>query len=110
MSAIVVEPDPMPMEAPALPKAEPCVIVIFGATGDLTRRKLMPALWNLKGQGCLESVRMLGVGRTAMSDDEFRALVREALVQSEKINEHDEETWRKFAQRIHYLSGELGDD
>jgi glucose-6-phosphate 1-dehydrogenase len=110
MSAILVEPNPVAMEAPSLPKAEPCVMVIFGATGDLTRRKLMPALWNLKGEGCLESVQILGVGRTAMKDDDFRALVREALVESKKIDEQDEEQWRKFAERIHYITGELGDD
>ena len=110
MSAILVEPNPVRMEAPHLPKAEPCVMVIFGATGDLTRRKLLPAMWNLKGEGCLESVRILGVGRTAMSDDEFRALVRQALVESKKIDEQDDERWRKFEQRIHYITGELGDD
>ena len=110
MSAILVEPNPVTMEAPSLPEAEPCVMVIFGATGDLTRRKLMPAMWNLKGEGCVESVRILGVGRTAMSDDEFRALVREALVESKKIDEQDDEQWRKFEERIHYITGELGDD
>jgi glucose-6-phosphate 1-dehydrogenase len=98
------------MEMPNLPAAEPCVMVIFGATGDLTRRKLLPAMWNLKGEGCLESVRILGVGRTAMSDDEFRALVREGLVESKKINEQDAERWSKFEQRIYYLTGELGDE
>jgi glucose-6-phosphate 1-dehydrogenase len=86
------------------------MMVIFGATGDLTRRKLLPALWNLKGEGCLESVRILGIGRTAMSDDEFRALMREALVESEKINEQDDEHWRKFAERIYYITGELNDE
>jgi glucose-6-phosphate 1-dehydrogenase len=98
------------METPALPKAEPCVMVIFGATGDLTRRKLMPALWNLKGEGCLESVRILGIGRTPMSDDEYRAFVRDALVESEKLNEHDDEDWRNFSQRIYYTAGELDDE
>ena len=45
MSAIVVEPNPVQFEQPTLPHAEPCVVVIFGATGDLTKRKLMPALF-----------------------------------------------------------------
>jgi glucose-6-phosphate 1-dehydrogenase len=110
MSTVLVEPNAVPMEAPSLPEAEPCVMVIFGATGDLTRRKLMPALWNLKGEGCLESVRILGVGRTPMSDDDFRAQVREALVASEKLAEKDEEEWRRFAQRIYYINGELNDE
>jgi len=98
------------METVALPKAEPCMMVIFGGTGDLTRRKLMPALWSLQGEGCLESVRILGIGRTPMSDDEYRAFIRDALVEYEKINDHDEGCWRQFSERIHYTVGELNDD
>lgn len=109
MSTILVEPNPVRMEAPALPHAEPCVMVIFGATGDLTRRKLMPALWNLKGEGCLEGMRILGVGRTHLSDDEFRAMIHDSLAESEKFNEQDEEVWREAAQRISYLAGELNE-
>src|SRR6476646_1301663 len=109
MSTILVEPVPTPMETPALPKAEPCVMVIFGATGDLMRRKLMPALWNLRGEGCLDSVQILGIGRTPMTDDEFRASMAEALVTSGKIKDASNEDWRKFAERIHYTAGELGE-
>lgn len=97
------------MEAPHLPQAEPCVMVIFGATGDLTRRKLMPALWDLRGEGCLESVRILGVGRSPMSDDEFREFVRQAMAEYGNLTERDEEDWRKFAERIYYTTGELND-
>ena len=107
MSAVVVEPNPVQLEQPQLPQAEPCVVVIFGATGDLTKRKLMPALCRLTDQGCLEQVRIVGVGRSAMSDDEFQALVHEALEDSKKIEHLDEETWREFSQRLHYMSGEL---
>ena len=111
MSTIFVEATSTPMETPTLPEAEPCVMVIFGATGDLMRRKLMPALWNLKGEGCLERVQILGVGRTAMSDDEFRGSMREALVAADKLkNDGDDEEWPKFAERIHYTIGELADD
>lgn len=97
------------MEAPSLPKAEPCVMVIFGATGDLTRRKLMPALWDLRSEGCLESVQILGMGRTHMTDDEFREQVRQALIDSEKLKEENEE-WHKFVERIYYTAGELNDE
>ena len=65
MSAVIAEPDALQFEQPTLPPAEPCVVVIFGATGDLTRRKLMPALCRLTNEGCLESVRILGIGRNA---------------------------------------------
>jgi glucose-6-phosphate 1-dehydrogenase len=83
--------------------------VIFGATGDLTKRKLMPALCRLLGQGCLESVRILGIGRNPMSEDEFQGMVREALKSSKKIEHLDEEQWRKFSERLHYMAGELDD-
>jgi glucose-6-phosphate 1-dehydrogenase len=107
MATVLVEP--VHMEAPHLPKAEPCVMVIFGATGDLTRRKLMPALWNLRKEGCLEGMRILGVGRSHMSDDEFREQVRQALVDSKTLKDGDEAEWREAAQRICYEAGELDD-
>jgi len=107
MSAVVVEPDPVQLEQIELPNAEPCVVVIFGATGDLTKRKLMPALCRLTEQGCLESVRVLGVGRSTMSDEEFQTLVHDALKDSKKIGHLDDEAWGKFSTHLHYLSGEL---
>lgn len=110
MSAVVVEPKPVHLEPLELPNADPCVVVIFGATGDLTKRKLMPALCRLTDQGCLESVRILAVGRSQMTDDDFQAQVREALEGSKKLGHLGEETWRKFQKRIHYMSGELDTD
>jgi glucose-6-phosphate 1-dehydrogenase len=110
MSSILVEPDPVQLEQPSLPHAEPCVVVIFGATGDLTKRKLMPALCRLLGEGCLEGVRVLGVGRSDMTDDMFRAFVREALDNSKKTKNLDEQQWRAFSERLHYMSGELDND
>jgi glucose-6-phosphate 1-dehydrogenase len=110
MSTVLVEANAQPVEQPSLPQAEPCVVVIFGATGDLTKRKLMPALCRLLGEGCLDGVRILGVGRSDMPDDAFQTFVREALDASEKVERLDEQEWREFAQRLHYLSGELDDD
>ena len=107
MSAILVEPEPAQLEHLSLPHAEPCVVVIFGATGDLTKRKLMPALCRLLGEGCLEGVAVLGVGRSEMRDDEFKALVREALRKSKKIKHLDEQRWEEFSKRLHYMAGEL---
>jgi len=110
MSAILVEPNPVEFEQPTLPQAEPCVVVIFGATGDLTRRKLMPALCRLLGEGCLDGVHILGVGRSDMTDDAFQAFVRDALNQSKKIEKLEEDEWSKFAERLHYIAGELDQD
>jgi len=110
MSAILVEPTPIQIEQPTLPRADPCVVVIFGATGDLMKRKLMPALCKLLELGCLDKVRILGVGRSEMTDDAFQAFAREAVNNSEKIEHLDEQQWREFAGRIHYLSGELDNE
>lgn len=110
MSAILVEPEPVHLEQPPLPHAKPCVVVIFGATGDLTKRKLMPALCRLLGEGCLEGIAILGVGRSDMGDDEFKSLVREALRKSKKIKHLDEKCWQEFSKRLHYISGELDAD
>ena len=110
MSAVLVEADPVEMEQPPLPQADPCVVVIFGATGDLTKRKLMPALFDLCRLGCLEQVRILGIGRNDMSEDEYRNLVHDALTNSDKVDELKEEVWTDFARRINYFAGELEDD
>src|SRR5690606_36601648 len=73
---------PLPSGMPA-PSAsanggvEPCVIVIFGASGDLTRRKLIPSLYDLDRRGSLpKGLCILGASRTEMSDDEFREHLR----------------------------------
>src|ERR1700741_327000 len=109
MSEIIVEPNPVQFEQPALPQAEPCVVVIFGATGDLTKRKLMPALCRLLQMGCLDSVRILGVGRSAMSEEEFQKLVHEALEDSKKIEHLDDQQWQKLSERLHYIAGDFDD-
>jgi len=110
MSAILIDPDPGEMERPPLPHADPCVVVIFGATGDLTKRKLMPALFDLGRLGCLEQVRILGVGRNDMPEDDYRKLVHDALTKSDNLEDLDEHVWADFAKRIYYMAGELEDD
>src|SRR5262249_19011553 len=76
---------------------------------DLTKRKLMPALCRLSGLGCLESVSILGVGRSAMTEDNFQTLVREALEDSNEIEHLDEQQWSNFSHCLHYMAGELDD-
>jgi glucose-6-phosphate 1-dehydrogenase len=110
MSATVIEPNPVKYQQPTLPRAEPCVVVIFGATGDLTKRKLMPALCRLLHLGCLDSVHILGVGRSAMTDDAFQTMVHEALEDSDKIEQLDEQQWREFSKRLHYMAVELDNE
>jgi len=98
------------LEHPQLPKGDPCVIVIFGATGDLTRRKLMPALFRLMCEGCLDEVQILCVGRSAVTDEEFRKTIRDALNASNKVEHCSDDEWNRFAQRIFYFTGALDSD
>jgi glucose-6-phosphate 1-dehydrogenase len=89
--------------------SEPCVVVIFGATGDLTRRKLLPALYRLVRQRLLPAeFAVLGTARHAMSDEEFRVKMREALNEFAE-EEIDEAAWTSFASGLFYLPGEFDD-
>lgn len=77
---IVVEPASIPTPEIRLPKADKCVLVIFGATGDLTHRKLMPALYHLACLDCTtDEFHIVGVGRAPMGDEQFRDRMHEAL-------------------------------
>ncbi|MBK1621821.1 glucose-6-phosphate dehydrogenase [Lamprobacter modestohalophilus] len=91
-----------------LPQAEPSVLVIFGASGDLTRRKLIPALFHLAGEGCLApELQIIGISRDPIDDDEFRAQLKEATAASAEIPQLDETAWNAFAERLHYLPGDF---
>jgi glucose-6-phosphate 1-dehydrogenase len=105
--SVIVEAARFPTAHPKLPRVDPCTITIFGATGDLSKRKLIPALLRLAGAGCLGNLTVLGVGRQPMSDDKFRAMVREAVAKDGR--DFDETEWSEFAARLHYLSGDLTD-
>ncbi len=92
------------------PAAEPCVVVIFGATGDLTRRKLLPALYRLAQQHLIPAeFAILGVARQQMSDQEYRAKMREALAEFGDEDTVDEAAWNSFAEGIFYVAGEFKD-
>jgi glucose-6-phosphate 1-dehydrogenase len=92
------------------PTAEPGVIVIFGATGDLTRRKLLPALYRLAQQHLIPAeFAILGVSRQQMSDSEYRAKLRAALTEFGDEDTFDEGEWNSFADGIFYVGGEFKD-
>ena len=99
-----------PVEHTPLPKADPCVAVIFGASGDLTKRKLVPALYDLAYFGAIpRNFEVLGVGRDYMSEDDFRASVREGTKNSKDVEKFTDELWNKFASRLSYIAGDLSD-
>ncbi len=84
-------------------------IAIFGASGDLTRRKLIPALYQLfRKQRLPDPTRIVGSSRTAMTDDEFRGLLRETT-RTHSGALFDEATWDEFAEHIFYQPGDLGE-
>ena len=89
--------------------ARPCAVVIFGAAGDLTKRKLLPALYNLKAHGLLpRELAIVGVARKPMSHDQFRH------EQSKDIAEFatmpvDQKLWADRRDTLYYQAGEFGD-
>jgi len=81
------------------------IIVIFGASGDLTARKLMPAIFSLKVQKLMpEKYAILGVGRTQMSDDEFRAKMSGAIISYSEEKISDENLISGFVKDLFYFS------
>ncbi len=88
---------------------EPQAIVIFGASGDLTRRKLLPALYRLYLGGLLPgSFAIVGYARTEMTDEGFADLAREAVVEHGGM-EIDDDAWSGFERSLSYLSGSFTD-
>ena len=87
----------------------PCVFVIFGASGDLTKRKLVPALFNLGCLGLLpEHFAVLGVAITPGDDASFRAQMTEDIHKF-ALRTVDEERWNKFISACYYVSGDFND-
>jgi glucose-6-phosphate 1-dehydrogenase len=111
--ATIVEATPVQqVSTPSLPKADKCTLVIFGGTGDLTRRKLIPALFDLACIGCLSSVQfeIVALGRKPLSNEQFVEELRQAASQSKDARDFSDEKWHDFAKRIHYLQADTGDE
>jgi glucose-6-phosphate 1-dehydrogenase len=89
--------------------ASPQAIVIFGASGDLTRRKLLPAFFHLYLEGLLpERFAIVGYARTVFTDEEFREMAHDAM--SEHGRHHPAgEVWMDFAKHLRYVPGEFAD-
>ncbi|MGH7392492.1 MAG: glucose-6-phosphate dehydrogenase [Candidatus Rokuibacteriota bacterium] len=85
-------------------------LTIFGASGDLTRRKLIPALFALYASRTLpEPFAIVGVARTGMSSEEFRRRMRGAVTEFGRVQPPSEAVWDRFAAALHYLSGDPRD-
>jgi len=89
---------------------EPCSLVIFGASGDLTARKLIPALYHLfKDKQLPPAFRIVGFARREKTDESFRAELRAALDKFSRTQPVDEAVWTEFASNISYCMGDLTD-
>jgi glucose-6-phosphate 1-dehydrogenase len=85
-------------------RSQPFAMVILGAHGDLTKRKLLPALYALYLQQLLpQEFALLGTSRTKLTDEQFRAVMKEAVQEFASDLNFEEESWERFAQSLHYL-------
>lgn len=92
-------------------KLPPTILVIFGGSGDLTNRKLIPALYNLFLENQLpEKFTIIGQGRTEYSDEEFRKHLRTGLDEFSRSGASRDEDWNSFKEKINYQSADLFDD
>jgi glucose-6-phosphate 1-dehydrogenase len=88
----------------------PAAVVIFGASGDLTHRKLVPALYNLAlAQLLPPEMAIVGLARSAWDDDVFRENMRAAVDEHSRSGPVDRDVWADFARRLHYISGSADD-
>jgi glucose-6-phosphate 1-dehydrogenase len=108
ISTTVIETETVPGEAIQKERVvKPCALVIFGATGDLAKRKLVPALYNLAREGHLaEGFELVGVGRSAADLEAFRRVHQEATAKFSRTKPVDPATWDALAARIHYVLGD----
>jgi glucose-6-phosphate 1-dehydrogenase len=89
---------------------EPNAVVIFGASGDLTRRKLVPALYNLELEGLLPNgFGVVGFARRPIPDDTFRAQMLEGINAFSRSGPAQPEVWEAFSQKLHYCPGNFDD-
>ncbi len=89
--------------------SEPCTVVLFGASGDLAKRKVIPAMFDLAIHGLLgPQYAIVGYARTPMTDESFRPRIGDASKSMSEIGPIDPKKWEEFASHLHYQPGEYG--
>ncbi len=92
-------------------RARPCVVVIFGATGDLTHRKLIPALYNLGVDGLLPAhFSLIGFARREYSHDSFREEISTAITKFSRRKPIQPQVWEEFSRHSYYVTGAFDDE
>jgi glucose-6-phosphate 1-dehydrogenase len=105
------EYEPGDVAASKVVPLDPHVIILFGATGDLSRRKLIPGLLHLTHAGLMPEFRLVGTALGAMTDDEFRTFARDAWDEFGRTDSpEDSEDWQRFSSRLSYVDLNQGAD
>src|SRR3954465_3647987 len=92
-----------------MPTTPSAAIVIFGASGDLAKRKLIPAIYEMARENLLdEKSYVVGYSRSEMSDEEFRKIAREAVEKHARTKPIDQEVWKKLEPRFYYTRADYG--
>src|SRR5436309_10674565 len=103
------QPNPLAEGLERLP-IHPTTLVIFGATGDLAKRKLLPAIYNLAHEGALpERFNLIGSSRSDMSDDDYRKIVSES-VHTFSRREPDDTVLQALLECVRYVPGSFDDE
>ena len=90
--------------------SEPCSIVLFGASGDLAKRKVIPAMFDLAQHQALgDRYAITGFARTPMTDESFRNMLGEAAKTISEVGPIDPAKWDEFAKKLHYCAGDYAD-
>ena len=89
---------------------DPCAFVLFGSTGDLAHRKVIPALYQLWRTNLLpHEFTLVAIGRRPFDDESYRQDLRTSLATFSRVQPIDEEAWRSFSERITYERGDFSD-
>ena len=92
-----------------MPSALPCALVIYGASGDLAKRKLIPAIYELAHEKMLpEKFVLVGYSRSPMSDDQYRRECRDAVMKFARTKPVDEAVWQRIEASTYYIQGDYG--
>jgi len=104
------QPNPLTEGLQLRRRPDPCILVIFGASGDLTAKKLMPALYALAVRRLLpEKFGIVGAARSEESDDDFRERMKKA-VQDHARDPFNDDVWEELAAGVHYVTLDFADD
>ncbi len=119
MNRLALDLTPSPLSTPSgrkmqpmlqYPRPEPTILVIFGAGGDLTHRKLVPALYNLfLEKGLPEQFLLLCIDRLDYTDDSIREHLKDGVDQFSRTGAADADRWKDFASRISYMRFDITD-